>query len=406
MNQKRTVSYSNLPSNGEVKINPDDAIHLETTQTKIKNEQKNARNDMLGFFLGIIASVGLTVGVGCVQALQRAVPHFEINAIRFIFLFLVTSTMFVVRREPPKLARTDIIYVGMYAVMVNIFSLTLYASVGYIPMGIAGSITRIISMFVVLPLAKICLGETITPLKILGVLIGSVGLVLVCKPDLFYTKADSTPMDNINVANLTTPGNHMNISHLDNSTNLGYNSAINALNGTAQENPTDTSLARKPEYLGYIFAAISALNSVLHSILQKSKLPKVDASKLCFWFSLSGILVCTILSAVFEEMTLPKDFVSWGLILGHCAGVCIMSLSSVYAQKIASSIIVQLALSLQIFFFFIGQYFFLQTIFPTDGTWIEILGAVLSATSVTLVPAIQLVATKWKCSASDKAVKH
>ena len=385
------ASYTNIPvSDVDAKINPD-ASYLETT--KIKKEQI-AKNDMLGFFLGIIASIGLTVGVGCVQALQGAVPHFEINAIRFIFLFLVTATMFVVRREPPKLARGDIIYVIMYAIMVNIFSLTLYASVGYIPMGVAGSITRIVAMLVVLPLAKFFLGERITILKILGVIVGSVGLVLVCKPDLFYSKERTSSLNH--GANLITPENHLNISSAESSTYPGHSTMVNGFNITLEN--TLGSTANKPEFLGYIFAAVSALNSVLHNILQKSKLSKVDASKLCFWFGLSGILVCTILSAILEEMTLPTDGTSWALILGHCLGVCIMSLSSVYAQKIASSIIVQLALSLQIFFFFLGQYFFLQTIFPTDGIWIEILGAVLSATSVTLVPAIQLVATQWKCS--------
>ena len=174
-----------------------------------------------------------------------------------------------------------------------------------------------------------------------------------------------------------------NISELDLSQNY-----------TVAEDQIIISSARQPEYLGYIFAVISALNSVLHNILQKNKLSKIDSSRLCFWFGVSGIVVCTILSAIFEEMVLPKDFFSWMLILGHCLGVCVMSLTAVYAQRIASSTIVQLALSLQIFFFFLGQYFFLQGIFPTEGSWIEILGAVLSATSVALVPAVHLVATK------------
>ena len=65
------------------------------------------------------------------------------------------------------------------------------------------------------------------------------------------------------------------------------------------------------------------------------------------------------------------------------------TLCVVQAQKIATVVVAQLALSLQIFFFFVGQYFFLQTIFPTEGTWLEILGAVLSARSVTLVPVTQ-----------------
>ena len=368
MNDQGSVAYENVPEK--------DLDH--TINTRIQDE-KNAKRDMLGFILGVVASASLAVGVGCVQALQGAIPHFEINAMRFIFIFLVTSVSFLVRRDPPKIPRGDIIYVTMYAVMVNIFSLTLYASVGYIPLGVAGSATRIVAMVMVLPLAKIFLGESVTFLKIVGVVVGSIGLVLVCKPELFYSHGETSLLEENNLV----------------SGNLTVNStAPTFTNHTLTEDGTISSLAKKPEYLGYILAAISALNSVLHNILQKNKLSKIDSSKLCFWFGLSGIVVCTILSAIFEKMTLPKDGVSWMLILGHCVGVCVMSLSAVYAQKIASSIIVQLALSLQIFFFFLGQYFFLQGIFPTEGSWVEILGAVLSATSVTLVPAIHLLSTK------------
>ena len=67
-----------------------------------------------------------------------------------------------------------------------------------------------------------------------------------------------------------------------------------------------------------------------------------------------------------------------------------------HSQKISTVVVAQLGLSLQICLYFVGQYFVLQTIFPTDGTWIENLGAVLSATSVTLVPEIQLIRVKYK----------
>ena len=106
MNDKGSIAYENVPEKD---------VDL-VVNTRIQDE-KNAKRDMLGFILGVIASASLAVGVGCVQALQGTIPHFEINAMRFIFIFLVTSASFLVRREPPKIPRGDIIYVTMYAVM-------------------------------------------------------------------------------------------------------------------------------------------------------------------------------------------------------------------------------------------------------------------------------------------------
>ena len=168
MDGKPSITYKNVPEK-----EPEPSV-IQTTRIQ---DEHNAKKDMFGFLLGVLASASLAVGVGCVQALQGAIPHFELNALRFIFLFLVTTISFTLRRELPRVARGDIVYVVMYAVMVNVFSLTLYASVGYIPLGVAGSSTRIVAMLLVLPLAKIFLGERITLLKIFGVVVGSIGLV-------------------------------------------------------------------------------------------------------------------------------------------------------------------------------------------------------------------------------------
>ena len=104
--------------------------------------------------------------------------------------------------------------------------------------------TRIVAMLIVLPLARIFLGESITILKVLGVVVGSIGLLLVCKPDIFYK---------------SEPGD---FPFLENNQTIVQNSSL-AFNTSSVNYET-----QKSEIIGYICAALTALNSVVHILFR------------------------------------------------------------------------------------------------------------------------------------------
>ena len=332
----------------------------------------------------------MATGAGCVQAMQGSVPHFELNGFRFITTLLSASIYFLFKRQLPVVKRKEIVPLCGYCVTVIIFNFAIYACVTYLPLGVAGSFMRIFAMFLTLPLARIVLGESITVLKVTGVAIGSIGLVLVCKPEWFYTGyIHTTDISDVVSWNSTeklealgdsTP-THSYVSQSYTSKTSLLEDALPTFQSTIEES--------KSELIGYILAFVTAAGSASGNILQKAKLSGVNSNTLVFWFSLVGIISSFLVSAIFETMTLPPNARNWLLLLGHSFGACFMSLATVYAQHIASAVVVALALSTQIFFLFIGQYLFMKNIFPVDGTWIEILGAVLSIISVSMVPIFQ-----------------
>ena len=339
--------------------------------------KKNAKYDLLGFFFGFAGSAANTVAFACVQGLKGQVPPLQLYVMRSAVLWVAVIILFAARRKLPRVERKDVPYVGIYALLVTTYNFTFYTAVTQIPLGVTGSLVRIIAMFLALPLARVFLGETITILKVLGVVVGSIGLVLICKPEMFFNFPSSQSNSLENTHEITP-----NLSSIFNTTiqtdYLG--------NSNSSETP-------KYEYVGYICAALSALNSVTHNIVQRRKLPRTETPILCFWLGPCGIVIGTIFSIIFEDVTLPVDIQSWLLISAHCFCGLVSVVCNIQAQKIATVVVAQLALSLQICFYFLGQYFFLQTVFPTEGTWLEILGTVLIATSVTLVPAAQFVAS-------------
>ncbi len=256
----------------------------------------------------------------------------------------------------------------------------------YLPLGVAASFIRMFAMFLTLLMARIVLGESITLLKIAGVVIGSVGLVLVCKPEWFSTEQiNNTDILGQHIWNPTEMHNYTSTQ----TSKLRKNIEISITSLFAGPTIPAVIADTKSEIIGFILAFLTSACSATHHIVQKAKLSEVNSSTLVFWFSLIGTLLSFLISLLFETITLPPNMYHWLLVLGHGFSACFMSLALIYAQYIASAIVVALALSTQIFFFFIGQYLFMNDIFPVNGTWIEILGAVLSIISVSMVPVIQ-----------------
>ena len=233
-------------------------------------------------------------------------------------------------------------------------------------------------MVVTLPFARLLLGETITPIKLAGVVIGSVGLLLVCKPDLFLMNEEESPLAN----------------------HVTYNtSAFPELNGSSHANLNITLKDQSPKtsfVIGYILSATAAFLTVFQLLIHKSKILHISVLILLFWLSLFGSLIFLMLSLIFEDIVFPTDITSWLLLLGNSGGSTFYFFIGMLGQQYASAVIIQLAFSTQVLLSFLGQYLILQHIFPSDKSWIEIMGAILSSIAVTMVPAIQLLKVKFK----------
>ncbi len=373
----------------------------EETQNQSSTQTKSATKDLIGFLIGTLGSISMAVAAGCVQAMQGSMPHFEVNGFRFVLTLLSTIIYFLFKRQLPKVKQKEIIALGFFCSLVIGFNFAIYACVTYLPLGVAASFIRMFAMFLTLLMARIVLGESITVLKITGVVIGSVGLILVCKPEWFSTEQiNNTDMLGQHIWNSTEMHNYT----LTQTRELRKNVEISITSFFAGPTIPSVIVNTESEIIGYILAFLTSACSATHHIVQKAKLSEVNSSTLVFWFSLIGTLLSFIISLIFEKekMTLPPNMYHWLVLLGHGCGACFMSLALIYAQYIASAIVVALALSTQIFFFFIGQYLFMNDIFPVNGTWIEILGAVLSIISVSLVPVIQFILIK--CHKKEKSL--
>ena len=78
----------------------------------------------------------------CVQALERSIPDFELNAMRCGFSAVFMGMYFAARRQFPRVAKKDLYSAVLFAILMNIRSLSAYISVTFIPLASTESLVQ------------------------------------------------------------------------------------------------------------------------------------------------------------------------------------------------------------------------------------------------------------------------
>ena len=112
---------------------------------------------------------------------------------------------------------------------------------------------------------------------------------------------------------------------------------------------------------------------------------------ICLWYSIIGITLSFALSVAFEALKIPRTVRDWLLLLGHCFGSAAFAILVTISQQMASFIIVTLAMSLKVPFYFLSQYFIFGEISSGNRLYIEVSGTILLILSSFLPPTFQLV---------------
>ena len=116
-----------------------------------------------------------------IQALRGQIPPFQLLTMRFIGQSVILILVFLWKKEWPKVTNTDAMYLAGWIALNLVLNLCMYTCYVFLPLGIASSTFRIVAMIVALPAARLILKDRITVLKIIGVVVGSIGLLMVCK---------------------------------------------------------------------------------------------------------------------------------------------------------------------------------------------------------------------------------
>ena len=248
------------------------------------------------------------------------------------------------------------------------------------PLGITGSISSPGSLVLLVLLERIFLDASITPTKIAAVLLYISGIICTVQP---WT--DATDVE------ILRHGSSMHESYLN-------HTKIILLQGNSSIEAVELNLTRcKTEPLndpvkGYTSVAVNVIVTVGLLLYQRQKLTQVASANVLFWSWIIGAPVSGLITLICENSNL---YVNWNvyrvvIVLVHGFAAGLLTVLVFVANNITSSLLVQLASSLQLVFMLIGQYTVLVNINPGHYNLLEVAGVVTIVLGSCLVPLYSL----------------
>ena len=143
---------------------------------------------------------------------------------------------------------------------------------------------------------------------------------------------------------------------------------------------------------GYICIAVNILTTVAILLYHKNKLADLNAFVLLFWSFVIGTPIAAIAMFASEYNNLSVNWTTKTifLVLGHGFGASTLTLFTVLANQLTSSLVVQLTSSLHIIMLLVGQYTVLMDINPGHHNVMEVAGVCTVVIGSGLIPLITI----------------
>ena len=290
----------------------------------------------------------------CVQGLQRAVPDFELNAIRNGFAWILTALICLLTKTSPILPKKDFAKIGLYSGLLFFDTIGLYTSVTFIPLATQQAFYNTTTLVGGLVLLWTLMKLRPTVDKVVSILLCASGIVLVLQPDFIFE---------------TTGSNTSNSAQSDpvKEANMGPK----VLNGSADSNQNLVLLGCGLSVgAGLSLAGLTVLFQ-FHSNFFSNKVNMLISF---FWTYLFATSASVVVMFTMEQPTLPKTITEYLLVLGHTLCNVLIGPTSMWAICVIDGNTANILYSSSIIYMVVVQYTFFKNILPGNGNWIEIVG--------------------------------
>ena len=309
---------------------------------------------------GIAAMLGFVVMAStsriCVQMLEKAVPDFELNAIRCGFTLPCMAVYFAATKTWPTVNRENWISVSLLCLFSNIVNLTLYISVTMIPLASCESVFVTCQITLSIVIFTFINKEKVTWDKALAIPVCTMGVILVLQPPFMFHKQNGVEF---------------------NSTFTNY---THQSDGQIDQQREDTGDLLISTAIGYVLAVICGVSTNICSSITKYSsdfYTKRNILISLIWTNVVGTMFSVIVMLIVEEPILPVSFRDTVLVGGHCFAYVLLMPFFMYGSLLISGSLGAIIRSLNLLIVLAAQYLLMKDIFPGHRNWMEVFGVIL-----------------------------
>ncbi len=353
-------------------------VKVDINQESSEERRFSPLSEVKGFLIGVLSSLLLAISSAAVNQMKQEVHPLQLNGYRYLVIFFLTLLYFCWKQMLPRLylsTKHSVVWFVLLLICNCGWAVCNFASVEYISIGIAGSITQVGEVFLAAVAICIISRRMIGCIKLLSVFLGTFGILCLHQKFIFFPTHKHGPSTMV---------------PLD-STKKDYN-----LNESHHQKD-NTSSFDATQILGGILAASAAIFSLIIISIFSHKLQDLNLLVLFFWTSLFSVVSSFLLAWLIElNWILPDNTGGWILFSIHCIcfvfGCCVSWLPLYFASVFVTT----LSYTTMLVFLFLIQWSILGDISSPPGLYIEIAGGILVMVSSFSVPLYDLMIYKCK----------
>ena len=325
------------------------------------------------------------------QLIGDGYPAFGINAIRFSLQTLICISLVRLNKQSIfAIAKSDIVFLILSSLAYPLHIIMMYLASSRLPLGnMEGTFAALYVIFnVIISTAK----RRADWLQFASAMAAVIGVMCIVQPTiLFGTEINETgSVDKCPCVTMSNEHRECNAIY-DNTYNafFSHNESVistnwydasrnsNTSNATSNQDNDESSIDNT---MGYIYISLAALFFGTSTQNNSSHLlTKHHFSVISFWSVMSGVVMCVVLSALFDT----SSFLSFPLcIITAVLGIIFLNIAWKHVPPTEFAILDTLGVVI----LFIAQYTFMRKYHSPHGNLLEIMGALLVIFSCLLHP--------------------
>ena len=359
-----------------------------------------------GYLAAIASNIMASLGGACAQALQGAVPPFELNLSRYVAQTILCLTLILIQRLSMKLERPQVPPMLLAGLFSNIFNLSYYTASAMLPLGTQLVFTSLFQLITSIIFNKVILKKSIQWQKFIFMGLVVVGLVLVLQPPFLFPE----PGEDIgpNSRNTTTL---KNATYNYRPTYLKLMKYPIGMNNATSQSVVPTMAAAEPnniakDAVAYVLCVIAGFSSTARATVYRVALPSVNLSVIGFWVGILGVVPSVAFMFFMEQPVIKLAALQFLILFGHSFGAASYSTFNIYAQQRLSPITWALMDNTKIIFNFALQYTVLANINPGNGNVLELVGAFVALAGIGGVPLFEIYYSRKERSEPKEEVEE
>ena len=282
-----------------------------------------------------------------VQMLQRGIPDFELNAMRYTTVSLFLLMFLIYQRKSPSIPKEELLSTFMFGIFALLDSICIYTAVTFIPLSSADAIRLTSGVLSGIILFYRVLKEKVKISQIIFSIVCICGVVCVTQPGFIFWK-------------------------------LTYVESKGQNNTTSAPLSGDHSSSIATVAMGYCLSAVSGVSISCYIMAYKRRsYISENVSMVLFWSCLLCAGVSVVAMTFVERPTLPGNLKDIILVSVHSISFVFNWPTFILGFKYLSGNTVNIICCCTVVLMLIPQYTISSSIYPGHRNWVEVVGVTL-----------------------------